>query len=527
MGTNIDKGGVINLYNIFILFFVGLGSMSYGYAASVISITLGQPSFSDYFNLATAKNGTDLEATMNGLFQAGGVVGVLFLPFFADKYGRKMAIAWSAILLIFSGAFLGGSVNIGEFIFFRFISGAGAFSILAAVPIWMNEVVPARLRGGLVTLHAVLLVTGYASAAWVGVGFFFWQDPKGRQWRPPLALQCVWPLLLLSGLYWIPESPRWLVSKGRTAEARTILERLHSDKKDNLHSYALKEFYQIQKQVDIENTLQGSWLHIFKKPSYRRRAFLAIATTFFVQCSGVLVINNYGPTLYKTLGYTTVMQLIYPSIWLTVGIVFTALAIPLVDRFPRPKYMACGIAGCMVTLACEAAIVARFVPSQNFPALRAGVAMLFVFEVFYAVFLDGTQFGYLGELFPTHIRAKGICLGVATISLTNIMWLQSAPTAFITIGWKFYLVLIIPGTIGSVIMFFFFPDTNGLPLEEIAAIFGDADEVAVYQRDIDMNDIAIGAVGHHMDAHTSSKASISQVEQAVVAYTTPGNTTNV
>ena len=99
----------------------------------------------------------------------------------------------------------------------------------------------------------------------------------------------------------------------------------------------------------------------------------------------------------------------------------------------------------------------------------------------------GTQFSYLGEIFPTHLRAKGVCLGVAMISLMNIIWLQSAPTAFAAIGWKFYLAFIIPGSIGAIIMWFYFPDTLGLPLEEVAAIFGDADEVAVYQRDIEID----------------------------------------
>ena len=70
------------------------------------------------------------------------------------------------------------------------------------------------------------------------------------------------------------------------------------------------------------------------------------------------------------------------------------------------------------------------------------------------------------------------------ISLMNIIWLQSAPTAFKNIGWKFYLAFIIPGSIGGILMWIYFPDTLGLPLEEVAAIFGDADEVAVYQRDI-------------------------------------------
>lgn len=292
--------------------------------------------------------------------------------------------------------------------------------------------------------------------------------------------------MLLAGLYWIPESPRWLIMKDRIDEARTILDRLHSDPSDPNNEYARSEFYQIEKQIAIDKTLDSSWIAMFKKPSYRKRCFLAMGTTFFIQCSGVLVINNYGPTLYKNLGFSPVKQLLYPAAWLTLTLGINTMAIPLVDLFPRNKYIGTGILGCMLTLIVEAALVANFVPSNNSAALQAAVAMFFIFQIPYDFCLDGTQFAYLGELFPTHLRAKGVSLGVAMISFTNIIWLQAAPTAFITIGWKFYLVFIIPGTIGGLIVFLWFPDTNGLPLEEIAALFGDEDEVAVYQAEINV-----------------------------------------
>jgi MFS family permease len=199
------------------------------------------------------------------------------------------------MLNIVSGAFLAGSTNIGEFILFRFIAGAGAFSILAAVPIWMNEVVPEHLRGGLVDIHAVLLIFGYTVQGWVGFGFYFWEEGGNNTWRIPLALQCVWPVLLLAGLYWIPESPRWLIMNDRVEEAKVILERLHSTPGDADNEYALAEFYQIQKQVVIDKTLGSTWMHMFKKPSYRKRALLAVGTTAIIQCSGVLVINSKFP----------------------------------------------------------------------------------------------------------------------------------------------------------------------------------------------------------------------------------------
>jgi MFS family permease len=164
--------------------------------------------------------------------------------------------------------------------------------ILAAVPIWMNEVVPVDFRGGLVDLHAVFLLLGYTVQGWVGFGFYFWTTGGLNSWRPPIAIQCAWPTILLMGIYWIPESPRWLVMKDRVEEANVILRRLHSDPTDPTDVYARAEIYQIQKQLLIDRTLGSSWIHMFKKPSYRKRAFLALATTAICQCSGVLVINS-------------------------------------------------------------------------------------------------------------------------------------------------------------------------------------------------------------------------------------------
>lgn len=158
--------------------------------------------------------------------------------------------------------------------------------------IW-SELLTYNDVSGLVDLHAVFLIIGYTVQGWVGFGFYFWKSGGNNTWRVPLALQCAWPLLLLGGLYWVPESPRWLIMNDRLHEAKAILQRLHSTSKDSTDDeYALAEFYQIQKQVLIDRTLGSSWVHMFKKPSYRKRALLAIGTTGIIQCSGVLVINS-------------------------------------------------------------------------------------------------------------------------------------------------------------------------------------------------------------------------------------------
>ncbi|KAK3050522.1 hypothetical protein LTR09_008161 [Extremus antarcticus] len=493
-GDYAHAGKKLNTYNLMMILFVSLGSLCYGYTANVISATLAQPTFTTYFALDTRADGLALLSATNGIFQTGGVLGTLSLSWFSDKWGRKGGLLVSAILIIVSGAVLAGSPNIATFLVFRFFAGAGAFMILAAVPIWMAEVVPPYLRGALVQIHAIVLVLGYNLASWLGFGIYHWENGGNATWRIPFAVQCFWPLCLVIGLWWVPESPRWLIWKGRHEEAKTILLRLHDDPADPSHTLARTEFIQMERQIALDRTLPTSWMHVIKKPSLRKRALITLGTTGFIQCSGILVINNYGPSLYAGLGFPTATTLLYGAAWLTFALGLNSISLFINDHYSRNRLMSIGVFGCMVVLACEAGIVANFVPSNNLAALRAGVAFLFLIEVPYDFCLNGMQFIYISEIWPVHLRAKGMSLGVAMISFMNIVWLQSAPTALANIGWYFYLAFIIPGTIGAVIMWFYFPDTLGKPLEEIAAIFGDHDEVAGYMRDIQINEEDIDAV---------------------------------
>ena len=175
-----------NFFNLFMVICMSFGSMTYGYSASIIGTTLAQPTFLAYFHLDTRADATALISTMNGLYQVGGFLGVFTVSYFADKWGRRAAIGVSALITLVSGALLAGSVNVGMFIAFRFTCGAGAFMILSAVPIWMNEVTPPRNRGMLVDIHGAALLFGYMVAAWVGNGFFY-LDSKDA-WRAPMGM---------------------------------------------------------------------------------------------------------------------------------------------------------------------------------------------------------------------------------------------------------------------------------------------------------------------------------------------------
>lgn len=472
-----SKARQFRAYNIFVILLMSLGSIGYGYNASIIATTLAQPTFISYFELDTRPDGTNLIATTNGLYQAGGFLAVFSISWLADKWGRRFAIGISALLNLISGVGLTASVHIGMFIFFRFVAGAGAFMIVAAVPIWMNEVVPPSVRGIMVDCHCVGLLLGYTSATIVGYGFFRLPPDKTGAWRGPLSFQCLPVLLLLMGIYWMPESPRWLLSQDRVEEAEKVLHKLHGPEEARI------ELQQIRAALNAGRLLESSWWSMFAKKSYRKRSFLAMGMAASIQTSGILVVNNYGPAIYGSLSFDTNKQLIYQIGWCCTALGTGILSFFIIDRFKRPTLLSLGVGGCASCLVILCALIGKYASSPealqnpNTAALNAAVVMIYLLTAFYQLGLDGVQFAYLGELFPYQIRAKGMVLGIATICGMNIMWLQTAPVAFETIGWRFYICFFVPGFIAATIIWFYFPDTLGLPLEEVARLFGDHDEV--------------------------------------------------
>lgn len=153
------------------------------------------------------------------------------------------------------------------------------------------------------------------------------------------------------------------------------------------------------------------------------------------------------------------------------------LALLVVDRMARNVLMGIGLTGCLVSLSIFTALLATYNGTDHRSGLATAVAMIYVYPLSYGGFLDGVTWWYAAEIFPTHLRAQGMTIAMATYCVSNIIWLQAAPTAFKTIQWKFYLFFIIITAIGTVIVYLTFPDTLNKPLEEVARLFGDQDLV--------------------------------------------------
>lgn len=272
---------------------------------------------------------------VNSLFAAGAGFGAIAQGWTADWLGRPKAFAAATVISLVGGALTAGSVNIPMLIVFRFVQGFGLGQVLALVPLYISETAPAHRRGALTSFTAGGFAVGYfrygyfprflprillifVSAAWVGYGAYFAKSLT-VQWRMPLALTCLSPIIILIGVWWLPESPRYLSWVNRSDEALEVLRKIHHDPDDPLDTAAKAEHVQITKQVEFDKEIKAGYIQMFTKPSWRKRSLLAFFLIFAMQSAGILGITNYIILISGDLGLTGSMPLLMYGIYIVVA----------------------------------------------------------------------------------------------------------------------------------------------------------------------------------------------------------------
>ncbi|KIX98596.1 uncharacterized protein Z520_05897 [Fonsecaea multimorphosa CBS 102226] len=470
------------LRTIFSVVVMCLGSISYAYSAGIIGNTIAQPSFYQYMKLNDT-NSAALLGAATSLYYTGGVFGALSSHWIGDRFGRKTSIYIGGAIIVVSAALCAGSVHIAMFIVFRFVSGFGALILSMTIPVWITECVPPEVRGAFAQFHAVGVSTGYLLASYVGVGFYVNVSHTSlATWRGPQAIGAVPAICLLCGLWWVPESPRYLLMKGKEGEARNIIRKLHSSSGDT--RFAEIEAFQMKKQIELDRTLPSSWAEIFRRPSLRKRMLMTVFVVFSVLSSGNLTIVLYATQLYEALGFDALKQQLLQAGQLAAVMPGLFAAIFFTEKFRRPTMVAVGLSGMVIVLSCYTAVSAQFANSSNKSAQIAGVALVYLYLVLSAALTEGPCAYWSAEFWPTHLRAKGATINVVTFCVVSILWTQSASSAIANIQWRFFLVFICITAINAPIIYYFFPDTQGKSLEEVALLFGDTDLVVVRQEDI-------------------------------------------
>ncbi|OQU93801.1 hypothetical protein CLAIMM_00268 [Cladophialophora immunda] len=473
------------LYNLRIILVLTLGSLTFGYGFSVISNTIGQPGFIQYFNLKANSDYTNaITGTINGLYCAGALFGALHVGWMCEARGRKETMYLASAVNVVGGALETGSVNMAMFLVSRFISGWGIGMMVVLIPIYQAEISPPNARGFLVGQHGTWIVLGYAIAGWVGAGTYY-SSNLSFQWRFPIALSIIPPLALAMCAPWIPESPRWLLTRDRREEAWNIVKRLHGGaaEDEGALQYAREEFYQMTEQVRVDAAAwkQGGWRGMFTNKTYRKRFWMGFFIQYAAQSTGAQVIYVYIVSLYQNLGLTGGVPLIMGAAYVTVATISNFTGALLLDKVGRKPLLLAGLTGCMLSVCLETAMIAEYAGTTNKAGLSMGVFFSFCFISFYGGGIDVVGYVYCSEIFPTTIRSQGVAWSLAGTFLSTLVYVEAAPTALANIKWKYYIVFICLTFVNIWIFYFWCPETRGKSLEEINALFGD--EVVVHFAD--------------------------------------------
>jgi MFS family permease len=323
---------------------------------------------------------------------------------------------------ILGGAIQAAAVNIPMLLVFRFVQGLGVGMLLVVTPMYLSELSPPQTRGFLVGQHGAFLAIGYNIAAWTGFGCFFAKNPT-LAWRLPLAMQVIFPVILLAGSFWMPRSPRWLITHDRMDEALAVLSRLHRSPDDPNNHFATAEFNQMVAQIQFEQTQRdgkmgfiSGWKLLLTKASYRRRAALGFGIMFGAQCTGVLVINNYQVTLFPGLGVGPALSLALYCVYLFIALIGNTTCSLIVDRLGRRRMFLIGLAGATFALVGETIFAALSERTTNRVVLGFAVFFIFAYIPFFSTFVDTTMYIYMSEIFPSEVRSHGVALSVAGMS---------------------------------------------------------------------------------------------------------------
>ncbi|GAA5940055.1 hypothetical protein JCM3775_003265 [Rhodotorula graminis] len=447
-----------------------LGSFVCGYDGSVLNAALGLPAFLDDMDNPDANK----LGLISSAISLGYLIGFFPSSWAGDRWGRKLPqIFGSAVVVV---AVLLQCFLVGGWKFFgaRILLGFGAAFPLTLGSAHLFELAHPRQAAEFVTFFGAFYWVGAVTAAWCTYGSAFLSS--NWSWRLPSLLQGLASLVQLASLWSVPESPRWLCAQGRTDEAHTILATYHANG-DHEDELVLSEMAQIKAALELEKVSSSfGYLDFLRTKANRYRLFMAIWIGVIVQWVGNGVYSYYLLPVLESIGIAGSAQQQGINGGLQIfNLVISVIASVYIQRFSRRfiwLFSTCGILLCysMFTLA-----TARFNSTGDVHAGRAAVALIFLYSAFYDVAYSVLFYSYVLELLPFGIRTKGlaVCLFADYGALFFNQYIN--PIGFDRLGTSYYYPYIGVIAVNLVVVYFLFPETAGLTLEQSAALLDDDD----------------------------------------------------
>ena len=452
----------LNLGYIWLISVVAaLGGLLFGWDWVVIGGA--KPFFQRYFQLTS-------EAQIgwaNSCALIGCLVGALVAGALSDKFGRKKLLVLSA--LIFAVTSLGNALaeNFSIFIFWRMLGGVAIGLASNLSPMYIAEVAPAQMRGKLVSINQLTIVVGILLAQVINWSLvrhlptgasdeFIRNSWFGQQgWRWMFGLTAVPSILFLLGMFFVPESPRWLAKNGQTQPAKKILTKIGGE------NYSAAAMAEINSTLATEGIQQVRFADLLD-PKLAKVLVLGVVLAVFQQWCGINVIFNYAEEIFKAAGYD-ISSVLSNIAWTgSVNLVFTFVALGTVDRAGRRPLMLFGSAGLAVIYAAMGLCYAHGV--KGLPVLLLVLAAIGC----YAMSLAPVTWVVISEIFPNRIRGAAMSVAVCALWIACFILTYTFPMLNANLGaagtfWLYAVICVL----GFLFILAKLPETKGKTLEQI------------------------------------------------------------
>lgn len=438
-----------------------LGGLLFGYDTAVINGAIGP--MEKYFGLNPQEVGW-----ATGCALIGCVLGSAGAGWLSDNWGRKQTLLFSAVLFAISA--IGSAIpeTLSAFVFYRILGGIGVGVASLVAPMYIAEIAPPQQRGQLVSYYQLAIVIGilgvfFANYLIAAQGDEQWLRQWG--WRWMLGSETLPALLFFVLLFFIPQSPRWLVKKGRETEALNVLQKLRPS-----HQEAQEELLAIRSSVLQETHLREASLLDKGVPTV---VSIGVMMSFLQQVTGINVIMYYGTEIFKSMGEATSSALFQTILVGVVNLLFTIVAIYTIDKWGRKPLVIVGSLG----MATGIFGLALCISYENFGIIALLSVLMFIGS--FAMSMGPVVWVLLSEIFSNKIRGKAMAIAVAAQWISNFLVTQTFPILnnqaalqkIFNGSFAFWLY----GFFCIFTMFFtwkFIPETKGKTLEEMEKVFG-------------------------------------------------------
>lgn len=444
--------------------FASLGVFLFGYDQGVMSGIITGPHFRRYFSYPKA---IEL-GTMVAVLEVGAFLTSVAAGRVGDMIGRKGTLFVGAVVFTIGGAIQTFTTGFGSMIVGRLISGFGVGLLSTIVPIYQSEISPPNHRGALACMEFTGNIIGYSSSVWTG--YFCSFIDSDLSWRIPLFIQCVIGFILAAGSLLMPESPRWLIDTDKDVEGMRVIADLHGGNLDN--PVAVAEFQDIKGKVheERESGEDRSYRMMWRK--YKRRVLLAMSSQAFAQLNGINVISYYAPRVFEQAGWIGRQAILMTGINSIIYVLSTLPPWYVVDRWGRRTILLSGAVVMSASLVATGWWMYVDVPLTP----NAVVVCVILFNAFFGYSWGPIPWLYPPEIMPLSVRAKGVSLSTATNWFFNFIVGELTPYLQEVMKWRLYPMHGFFCACSFVLVYFLYPETMGVALEEMDAVFGEDEQ---------------------------------------------------